>query len=42
MLNVVMPHVSGLDFLEKIKTFWPLPVIIYTGRSPPELIHEAR
>ena len=41
LLDVVMPHMSGLDFLEKIMTFRPLPVIIYTGRSQPELLHEA-
>lgn len=41
LLDVVMPHMSGLDFLEKIMTFRPLPVIIYTGRSQPELLLEA-
>lgn len=41
LLDVVMPHMSGLEFLEKIMTFRPLPVIIYTGRSQPELLHEA-
>lgn len=41
LLDVVMPHMSGLEFLEKVMSFRPLPIIIYTGRSQPELVHDA-
>lgn len=41
LLDVVMPRMSGLEFLEKVMSFRPLPVIIYTGRSQPELVQDA-
>jgi DNA-binding response OmpR family regulator len=32
LLDVVMPEVSGLDVLERIRTFSQIPIILFTAR----------
>jgi DNA-binding response OmpR family regulator len=40
LLDVVMPDVSGMDVLDKVRTFSQVPIIIFTGR--PEIVQLAK
>jgi DNA-binding response OmpR family regulator len=40
LLDVVMPGVSGMDVLDKVRTFSEVPIIIFTGR--PEIVQLAK
>ncbi len=40
LLDVVMPGVSGLDVLDRVRTFSDVPIIVFTGR--PEIAQIAK
>jgi DNA-binding response OmpR family regulator len=40
LLDIVMPGVTGLDVLNRVRTFSTVPIIIFTGR--PEIVELAK
>lgn len=39
LLDIPMPNLSGIDVLERVRTFSQVPIIVFTGR--PEIVHSA-
>jgi two-component system KDP operon response regulator KdpE len=33
LLDIMMPDVTGMDVLERVRTFSRVPIIVFTGRS---------